>query len=589
VKLNNISAPFGSLALLLSCFADAAITHPHIKWAFQTDGPVRGSPVVSGNVLYAGSADGFIYAMDKSTGELIWKFDTHGAVDGAPAVTDDKVIVSGRGSRVYALDRAKGSVLWSFEMRATLPTATEWNFFTAPPVVDGKQVLVPSGDGFLYALDLSSGKLQWKFQTADSVRAAPLVANDTIYQPSGDDYVYALSRDGKLRWKFATDGLKYDLSQGFIRSDIFSRPSLKDRSLVFASRDGNVYAVDINSHRARWKFAYDTTWAMSSTINAGTVYVGWSINNKINAIDLQTGKQKWEFTAGAHTYTTALIDGDSSYWGCADGNVYNLNKDTGKMQWSYSVGSPIHSSLVNDNDTLYFGTDDGRVLAVSDSNGQADKAVYLPENIPQSLKPLVVDAALVPYLMQQGYERLSSATALERWIAAHTRADRSSAIVFGFALLPDSVLGSNPASGPLRRYLESGGKVVWSSGAPNRYKFGAAGNFVKLTPEIPNQLLGVDFLDFEDSGNYFARATQMGRNWGLRVSLTTSYAVLKNSSTDDVTPLAIDEYGRVTAFVKQFIPRAGTGWVSFTPNIFGAKMTQQELATVEHLASYKLQ
>ncbi|NDJ52154.1 MAG: PQQ-binding-like beta-propeller repeat protein [Chloroflexi bacterium] len=35
---------------------------PDILWRFQTDGNVRGSPIVSGNLLFVGSADQYVYA-----------------------------------------------------------------------------------------------------------------------------------------------------------------------------------------------------------------------------------------------------------------------------------------------------------------------------------------------------------------------------------------------------------------------------------------------------------------------------------------------------------------------------------------------
>jgi len=565
------------------------IDHPHIKWAVQTDGPIRGAPTVSDREVYVGSSDGCVYAIDKIRGAVNWKFDTGAPIAGAPTIAGNKLIVTGRSRLVYALDRANGHVLWSFAMQPDLPTPTEWNFYTAPAVVDAEQVLVPSGDGFLYALNLENGALRWKFRTDDSLRAAPLVADGTIYQPSGDDYVYALSRDGKLRWKFATEGLKYDLSAGFIRSDIFSRPSLQGRTLVFASRDANVYAVDIDTHRLKWKFAYDTTWAMSSTVDVDTVYVGWSINNKISALDLQTGKLKWDFMTGAHTYTTAFIVGENSYWGCADGKIYRVDKKTGKLGWTYAVGAEIYSSLQSDADTLYFGTDDGRLLAVSESEKPAAKAVYLPKNVPASLKGLIVDPSLTPYLVERGYEKLDSPDALQAWIVEHSREDGRSVVVFGFSLIPEAVLGADPATGPLRSYLNAGGKVVWASGAPNRYKFDASGQFLGFSAQTPRLLLGLDFLDFEDSGNYYARATQLGRNWGLANSLKTSYAVLKESAARDVLPLAIDEYGRVSAFVKSFVPRPGTGWISLSPTGFGVAMSPDQMQTLEHIASYTLE
>jgi outer membrane protein assembly factor BamB len=239
MKLSAICC-FNLLAVFAMSHAAAEIVHPRIKWAFQTEGPIRGSAIIAKDTLYFGSADGFVYAVDKA-GRLRWKFQTGGPIAGAPVVSGATVIVAGRSDTVYAVNVADGSKRWSFRMQPTLPTPTEWNYFTAPPVVHGKQVLVPSGDGHLYCLDIDTGARRWSFRTGDSLRAAPLVGGDTIYQPSGDDHVYALSAvDGALRWKFATAGVGYDLSKGFIRSDIFTRPSVADGLLVFGSRDGNV-------------------------------------------------------------------------------------------------------------------------------------------------------------------------------------------------------------------------------------------------------------------------------------------------------------------------------------------------------------
>lgn len=578
------------IVVIAACSMSAAIAginHPRIQWAVQTEGPIRGSAAVAGDSLYFGSADGFLYAVSKRDGQLRWKFQTGGAVAGAPAIIGSTVIVAGRADTVHALDTADGTLRWSFKMQPTLTTPTEWNYFTAPPVVGGNMVLVPSGDGSLYALDHATGAKRWEFQTGDSLRAAPLVVGDTVYQPSGDDYVYALSlADGKLRWKFATAGVGYDLSQGFIRSDIFTRPSLQNGLLVFGSRDANVYAVDIATQEKKWTFAYDSTWAMSSTIDDGTVLVGWSTNKKINALDLATGTQKWEFNAGAHTYTTALVVGDDTYWGCGDGKIYNLNKHTGALNWTYTVGSDVYSSLIHDEGTLYFGTDDGRMLALTGRAAAAHKAVYLPASVPAGISGFVVDAALAPYLIDRGYQLLDSADALASWVSARTSDGAPSVIVFGFAQIPASLIGADPAAGPLRAYLNAGGKVMWPWGIPNQVTFDEQGKFLAHDPSVAARLLDIDFLEFQDSGNYFSRSTQSGRNWGMPSWLKTCFASLKPGN--DITALAIDEYGRVGAFVKMFHPRLGSGWVMYRPCGFGVPSTPAELATFERVASYTL-
>ncbi|MDF2970335.1 MAG: hypothetical protein K0R61_785 [Microvirga sp.] len=576
-----------ALAWLMSSAAVADIVHPRVHWAFQTEGPIRGAPVLDVEVLYFGSADGFLYAVSRRDGKLLWKFQTGDPVAGAPLVSGGLVIVAGRGDQVYALEKSKGSMRWSFRMQPTLATPTEWNYFTAAPVLSGQSVLIPSGDGHLYCLDLATGARRWIFKTGDSLRASPLVAGETIYQPSGDDHLYALSTvDGTLRWKFATAGVGYDLSKGFIRSDIFTRPSLQNGLLVFGSRDGNVYALDTATRAAKWTFAYGSTWAMSAKVESGSAYIGWSTNNKINSLDIATGAKKWEFDAGSHTYTTALIVADNVYWGTAGGRLLKLDKHTGDLRWSYNVGSDIYSSPVHDDDTLYFGTDDGRMLAVGEGGATVHRAVYLPAQVPEGIRGFIVDKALEPHLARHGYLRLDSPEALAKWLASRTAEDARSVLVFGFAQIPSAVIGADPARGPMRRYLESGGKVLWPWGLPNKVTFDESGEFLAYDPGVAARMLDVEFLGFEDTGNYFSRVTQAGRNWGMPAWLKTTFASLKAGT--HVTVLAVDEYGRAGAFVKSFHPRPGSGWVTFRASGFNVPITSAELESLERVASYTM-
>ncbi len=568
---------------------------PRLAWVVQTDGPVRGSAVVRDDTTYFGSADGFLYAVNAENGTLRWKADTGGVIAGAPAVGDDIVVAAGRGPEVMAVRRTDGTRVWSFVLGATVPTPTSWNYFTAAPVIDTQceQVLVPSGDGHLYALELVTGKERWRFKTGDSLRASPLVVEGTVYQPSGDDHVYALdAATGAERWRFATAGVNYDLSQGFIRSDMFTRPSLQDGLLVVGSRDANVYAIDIATQEAAWTFAYDSTWAMSTAVHDGTVFVGWSTNNKVSALDLKTGQLRWDHTLGSHTYTTAAVVDDLVIWGSADGHLRAFDRLSGEPRWDYAVGSEIYGSPVAAAGRIYCGTDDGRLLALIDDDAPpAERAVFLPATIPDNLRAFVIDARLADHLTANGYTRLDSADALAAWIASRREELASedgarAAVVFAYPLIPDSTIGETPESGPLRAYLEAGGKVVWPWGIPNQVTFNADGSFRVYDPTVAERLLDIDVLGFEDSGNYFARATQTGRNWGLPARTKTTFAFLEPTDTAAVTPLAFDEYGRVGAFVKTFVDRPGTGWVAYLPSGYGVPFTDEQLELLRRVADY---
>src|SRR5690349_3095973 len=51
-----------------------------LKWKFQTRSAVMSSPAVVAGVLYAGSNDHNLYALDANSGTIQWKFKTAGRV-----------------------------------------------------------------------------------------------------------------------------------------------------------------------------------------------------------------------------------------------------------------------------------------------------------------------------------------------------------------------------------------------------------------------------------------------------------------------------------------------------------------------------
>src|SRR5207249_5005181 len=52
-----------------------------IKWNFLTGGAVYSTPSVVGGVVYAGSDDGKVYALDSDSGSKLWSFGTGSPVE----------------------------------------------------------------------------------------------------------------------------------------------------------------------------------------------------------------------------------------------------------------------------------------------------------------------------------------------------------------------------------------------------------------------------------------------------------------------------------------------------------------------------
>lgn len=570
----------------MQLWASQDIKQPKVKWRFKTDGPIRGAAIISGEKIYFGSSDGYMYALQKDNGNLLWKTKAEGAITSSPSLSGSFIYFSTRNNDVYALDSESGAVKWRFKMQPDLPAGdTGWDYFMAAPVISNDQVLIGSGDGYLYSLNCQDGTINWKFKTNGRIRANPLVESGVIYQPSNDGFVYALNVDnGKLKWKFETDGANYKSKEfGFDRNSIYTQPKIENNILVFGSRDGNTYGLDLNTHDEKWRFAYGTTWAMATNLDDNRVFVGWSTNNIFSALDLNTGKELWSYKCNAHAYSTPLILDSAVYFGSADGNVYSLNKFNGNKNWEYEIGSEVHSSILYDSKTIFFGSDDGSFYALEDGK-KPYKAVFHPTTFSGNTQYLLVDQKITPFFKERGFDQLDSA-GLYKFIDDRITDRVPSVVLFALPLIPKNIIGSKPASGMIRQYLEAGGKIIWMGDVPNYYEPDEKGKF-KRDANVGSELLGLKFSQPNESGNYYSRSTQEGLNWGLPNWVKTTNSTVE---PEGVIPFAYDEFGRVSLWMKKYHPRAGSGFISCRTWSWNVPIKKEDLELLHKLAIHELE
>lgn len=113
-------------------------------------------------------------SMSTATGSIIWSTDIGSSIRlSSPAVVDGIVYIGSNNGSVHALDAASGLMLWS-----TSPT--EDAIWPSPAVADGL-VLVGSLDHYMYGLEVSSGELVWRTELDYRIHASPSVANGVAY------------------------------------------------------------------------------------------------------------------------------------------------------------------------------------------------------------------------------------------------------------------------------------------------------------------------------------------------------------------------------------------------------------------------
>jgi outer membrane protein assembly factor BamB len=166
-----------------------------LKWKTPIVGSFA-SAVVNG-VIYTGSHDGNVYALNASNGAKLWSYTTGGQVDASPAVANGVVYVGSEEENVYALNASTGAKLWSF---------ATGNFFISSPTVANGVVYVGTDDGNLYALNATTGAKVWSYTTGGTVES-PAVVNGIAYVSSYDGNLYALNAStGTKLWNYTAGG-----------------------------------------------------------------------------------------------------------------------------------------------------------------------------------------------------------------------------------------------------------------------------------------------------------------------------------------------------------------------------------------------
>src|SRR3972149_1568549 len=97
-------------------------------WRFNTGGPVD-SPTVAGGLVYVGSYDDNIYALNATNGAVVWTYTTGNNVLSPAAVAEGLVYFGSEDNNVYALDAETGSFVWNY--------TTGFYVDSAPAVSDG--------------------------------------------------------------------------------------------------------------------------------------------------------------------------------------------------------------------------------------------------------------------------------------------------------------------------------------------------------------------------------------------------------------------------------------------------------------------
>ena len=194
-------------------------------WEFPTSNKIWATPVFKDSIVYFGSLDHNLYAVNAKDGSLFWDkpFKTKGAIVSKPLIVDKTVYIGSFDGVFYGVDIETGLE------KARFTGGEGWYWGGA--ISDGETIFVGSLGDNIYALNKSNLSIKWKFEAENSIVGAPII----IYQdPPLRNMLVFSSIDGKLRTVNLSDGqnmrqCKLDIK---IKSNLVS-----NGNMVFISGD----------------------------------------------------------------------------------------------------------------------------------------------------------------------------------------------------------------------------------------------------------------------------------------------------------------------------------------------------------------
>lgn len=150
---------------------------------FAQRGQVRrgneATPLVVGGIMYVSGPWSMVYALDAKSGELLWEYDPEvsgnwirktccDAVNRGVAFWNGKIYVGTLDGYMDALDATTGKRVWRTD---TITDRLRSYSITGAPRIAGKNIVIGNGGaelgvrGYVSAYDLETGKLAWRFFT----------------------------------------------------------------------------------------------------------------------------------------------------------------------------------------------------------------------------------------------------------------------------------------------------------------------------------------------------------------------------------------------------------------------------------------
>jgi outer membrane protein assembly factor BamB len=301
---------------------------PEKIWTFNTSGAVVSSPAIAHEMVFVGSNDKNLYALDLETGSLIWKFETGGAIESSAMVVDNVVYIGSFDGNLYAINVSSGAEIWRFSTGGDIHS---------PPLFWENKIYINSWNGVFYAINAFTGEEEWNLTTGN-VQGSAVASGSMVIEGGCDEIIRFIDAStGELIWEFDSNG------------NTACSPTISRNRIYFGNNDNKMFCLDLELKKEIWNFTLGGFTISAPSVGYGKIYFG-ARDNKIYA------------------YASPSLAEEKVFIGSDDGFFYMLNASDGNLLWSYPVGGEIRSQAAISEGYAVIGSTQNSVTAFYSSN-----------------------------------------------------------------------------------------------------------------------------------------------------------------------------------------------------------------------------
>lgn len=325
------------------------------------------TPTVVGDQLLLASCAGWLFSVDRHTGEQQWRFDIKegGALQfhSEMLIYEDRVVVGNDGTKGngQAIDLQTGEELWRYDCGTALRVDLQRFEHTV--------IGVAKRDGIdeLFSLDLETGSPRW---TIDHDRGDGTAFGNT---PAiiGDQVWF-----GSASGVFVYDAHSGDVIDAVDLGGPISTSLLATDRHLYMGVGQELLRLDLDTREIDGRFDLGGKLVGRPALLGDSigVLVNWRTpRSRLVVLDSKLETLRWEWTpevnshygtiARLHTYDDFVLMGTQS------GRIFGLDVNDGSILWETSIDEAVRAALIHDG-VLYIGTIPGPVYAIKMGEGK---------------------------------------------------------------------------------------------------------------------------------------------------------------------------------------------------------------------------